>query len=93
MERDGTSALLRSLAVHPGRRKSGIAAALVDTCLKSARESGIREVYLLTGMAEKYLERRGFTRVERSAIPAGLLGNSVLEEACPSCSTCMKIGL
>lgn len=93
LERDGTSALLRSLAVHPGWRKSGIAAALVDNCLKNARESGIREVYLLTGTAEKYMERRGFTRIERSAIPAGLLGNSALEDACPSCSTCMKIGL
>ncbi|MFZ5631776.1 MAG: arsenic resistance N-acetyltransferase ArsN2 [Bacillota bacterium] len=93
MERSGATVLLRSLAVRADRRKSGIAAALVNQALQQSRETGGEEVYLLTNTAEKYMQRWGFAEIDRSRIPARLLQNSALNSACPSCSTCMKLDL
>ncbi|MCL6561090.1 MAG: arsenic resistance N-acetyltransferase ArsN2, partial [Firmicutes bacterium] len=93
MEQAGPSVMLRSLAVSADRRKSGIAAALVERALRQVREAGCKEVYLMTNTAEKYLQRWGFTKIERNQIPSRLLQNSALDGACPSWSTCMKLDL
>ncbi|MCL6611732.1 MAG: arsenite methyltransferase [Peptococcaceae bacterium] len=92
MEQDGTSALLRSLAVRPDRRRSGIAAALVDRMLETARKAGVTQVYLITGTAEKYMERWGFAKIDRGLIPARLLHKSALDGSC-RCGICMKLDL
>lgn len=93
MEFSGKSALLRSLAVSHARRNSGIASALVDQCLDQARQSGCNEAYLITGTAEKFMRRWGFASIDRSQVPEALLRDSGLDNACPSCSTCMKLEL
>lgn len=93
MEQAGPSVMLRSLAVHPECRKAGIAAALVGKALEKARETGSREAYLLTNTAEKYMQRQGFAKIDRSQIPPALLQNSALKEACCSCGASMKLDL
>lgn len=93
MEFSGESVLLRSLAVSHDRRNSGIASALVDQCLDQIRQSGCKEAYLITGTAEKFMQRWGFVKIYRSQIPEALLRHSGLDCACPSCSTCMKLTL
>ncbi len=94
IERSGKAVLLRSLAVRPDCRKSGIAAELVERSLEMARETGAREAYLLTSTADKYMQRWGFQYIERSRIPADLLKRSDLEAACcPVSSSCMKLEL
>lgn len=86
--------LIRSLAVRPDCRKSGIAAALVDGSLEMARASGAWEAYLLTNTADRYMQRWGFDKVDRGQIPADLLKRSELDSACcPGSSTCMKLEL
>ncbi|SMC45041.1 arsenic resistance N-acetyltransferase ArsN2 [Sporomusa malonica] len=91
MERSGSYGLLRSLAVASSSRKQGIAAQLVTTALSKARSSGIKEVYLLTETAEKYLKQFGFNKVSRAEVPASLLNDSALNSICPACSTCMRL--
>ncbi|MCL6477003.1 MAG: arsenite methyltransferase [Peptococcaceae bacterium] len=93
MERAGTSVMLRSLAVHPECRKSGIAAALVNQALDQARRDGAKDAYLLTNTAEKYMQRWGFAKIDRSEVPPALLQNSALAAACSSRCTCMKLDL
>lgn len=93
MECSGSYGLLRSLAVTPELRKRGIAAELIDAALSKAKYSGIKEVYLLTETAEKYLQRFGFVKVSRSEIPGLLLDNSALHSACSCCSSCMRVEL
>ena len=93
MEFSRESVLLRSLAVSPDRRNSRIASALVDQCLGQTRRSGCKEAYLITGTAEKFMQRWGFVKIDRSQLPETLLKASGLDGACPSCSTCMKLNL
>lgn len=91
MERSGSYGLLRSLAVASSSRKQGIAAELVNNALSKAKASGIKEVYLLTETAEKYLKKFGFKNIARAEIPVSLLNDSALNTTCQACSTCMRL--
>ncbi len=93
MEIAGANGLLRSLACDPNFCKQGIAAELVAGALTAAREQGIKNLYLMTQSAEKYMRKFGFKTVERQDIPEDLLKQSELNSACPTCSTCMSLGL
>src|SRR5579872_6828134 len=50
----GTEGLLRSLAVSPARRKSGVATTLVRQLEEDARAQGITRLTLLTETAEAF---------------------------------------
>ncbi|MFZ5643636.1 MAG: C-GCAxxG-C-C family (seleno)protein [Bacillota bacterium] len=93
MEISGTSVMLRSLAVKPEFRNTGIGKALVDILLKNISHRELQDVYLMTGTAAEYMARWGFIKTDRSAMPSSLLVKSALNTACPSCSTCMKLEL
>lgn len=88
----GSAALLRSLAVAPAFRKAGVAASLVDRTIAQARAAGADTLYLLTETAAAYFTRRGFVPVPRAAVPAALLTDSGLGDACPCCP-CMRLDL
>ena len=51
LELHGTSALLRSLVVHPDVRLTGIGKMLVEHAETQARARGVRAMYLLTTTA------------------------------------------
>jgi len=89
IERHGDAALLRSLAVAPDVRGTGLGAAILRRALHEAngRADGI---YALTTSAEAYLFRFGFERVARSSLPGQLLESRELQDACPSSATAMK---
>ena len=89
----GTAALIRSLAVDPQFRKSGIARKLIEHVLRVLRGDGFNEVYLLTNTAEKYLNKYGFIKINRDDVPANVLETSALGDACPKSSTCMCLKL
>jgi N-acetylglutamate synthase-like GNAT family acetyltransferase len=82
-------ALLRSLAVTPDLRGTGLGAALLRRTLLEAggRAGGI---YALTTTAEGYLSRFGFDRVRRDSVPAQLLASRELQDACPSSATVLR---
>ena len=89
MEPLGTSALLRSVAVHPDWRRKGIARALCDAIMRHAREQGVRRLFLLTTDAGSYFHKLGFTRTERDALPAEVRATTQFKETCPQTAIAM----
>jgi len=89
--RDG--ALLRSVAVHPDWRDSGLGRALVTRALESARSAGARDAFLLTTTAERWFPRFGFVAIARDAVPAGVRESIEFREACPASAVVMHRAL
>jgi amino-acid N-acetyltransferase len=90
MEHYGDSGLLRSVAVAPEWRSSGIGRALVERVLEDGRAAGIREIYLLTTTAERYFPRLGFACVGRETVPAALQLSAEFTGACPDSAVVMR---
>ncbi|HWI64061.1 MAG TPA: arsinothricin resistance N-acetyltransferase ArsN1 family A [Symbiobacteriaceae bacterium] len=93
LERYGTTALLRSLAVAPEQRGTGLGQELVRLLLDQAYDKGIRTVTLLTTTADRFFPRFGFRRVDRSDFPADLQASAELRGACPASSVAMLLDL
>lgn len=89
LERHGTAGLLRSVAVLPSHRGTGMGRELVGNRLRRARELGLLEVFLLTTTAAPYFARFGFARVERASAPVVLLESLEFTTLCPSSAACM----
>lgn len=89
LELAGAAALLRSLVVAPELRGSGLGQALVDAALELARERDVAEVWLLTTTADRFFEKLGWRRVERSSAPAGIRATAEFASICPASSICM----
>jgi amino-acid N-acetyltransferase len=82
-------ALLRSVAVHPSVRGTGLGRVLVERALVTAREAGAREVYLLTTTAVGYFPRLGFREVPRDTVPATVQTSVEFQGACPASAIVM----
>jgi amino-acid N-acetyltransferase len=82
-------ALLRSVAVRPEWREVGLGLQLVRRVVSDAEGRGLRALYLLTMTAEHYFPRFGFTRVDRSAVPADIRATEEFRSACPASATVM----
>lgn len=68
LERYGESALLRSVAVSGALQGAGVGSLLTAQIIKRARETGIKEIVLLTATARDFFARRfGFSDVSRAA--------------------------
>jgi amino-acid N-acetyltransferase len=66
LERHGDVGLLRSVAVSPESRQSGVGSRLTAAAVEHATASGVREVVLLTTTARDFFARRfGFAEAER----------------------------
>jgi len=73
IERAGGLGHLRALAVRDDRRGRGLGALLTAHGTRSARESGIRELYAVTETAEGFFAGLGFQRLGgKDAMPAPL---------------------
>ncbi len=84
LQRCGSFGLLRSLAVDPTFRSTGLGTTLCDhACLIAAGE-GIATIYLLTTDAADFFAARGFTVVERADVPAPIRATSQFSSLCPS---------
>ena len=90
MEHYGDSGLLRSVAVAPEWRSSGIGTTLVERVLEDGRAAGVRDVYLLTTTAEHYFPRLGFTCVGRDTVPGALQESPEFTGACPASAVVMR---
>lgn len=90
LEHLGSSVLLRSLAVAPESRGTGIARALVARLEDKARSCGQRDVWLLTTTAERFFERAGYERVSREDVPAEVRLCRQFAALCPSTASCMR---
>lgn len=93
MERYGSAGLLRSAAVSPEARSTGLGGQLVKKILERASVQGIRDVYLLTTTAEEYFPRFGFTRAARTEVPESVKASREFQGACPDTAVLMKHAL
>jgi len=82
----GENALLRSLAVAPEGRNSGVGSALVERAESHARERGARSIFLLTTTAEDFFRRRGYESADRAAAPAAIRATREFADICPASS-------
>src|SRR5512140_8167 len=64
----GDDALLRSVAIEPGRQKQRIGSQLVDYMLGVARQHMLKRIVLLTETAPKFFATKGFIVTNRSAL-------------------------
>lgn len=89
LERYGTSALLRSVAVDPRHQGKGIAGAMVRRLLEEARCDCIHDVYLRTTTAEGYFPKFGFAPVELARVPVEVQDSVEFQGACPASAVTM----
>lgn len=90
LERYGKDALLRSLAVRPENRFTGLGKQLADAIEEHARRTGVENLYLLTTTAADFFERRGYELIERHAAPSELQKTAEFSSLCPSQAVCMR---
>jgi len=76
-------ALLRSLAVQPSGRGSGVGRQLVAEVERHASAAGARELFLLTTTAAPFFEQLGFEPVAREAAPGFIVGSPQFQGLCP----------
>lgn len=89
LERYGTSALLRSVAVDPRFQGKGIAGAMVRRLLEEARCECIHDVYLRTTTAEGFFPRFGFAEVAVTEVPLEVKDSVEFRGACPESAITM----
>lgn len=82
-------ALLRSLAVAPGRRGTGLGSRLVAHAERHAQDQGVKSLYLLTTTAEAFFLRRGYARIPREEAPATIENTKEFAGICPVSSAFM----
>ena len=82
--------LLRSLAVAPAFRGTGLAQGLVAACEERAKNLlGIADLYLLTTTAADYFLRRGYRELARESVPSVVAGHPQFRGLCPASARCL----
>jgi amino-acid N-acetyltransferase len=85
----GEHALLRSVAVSPHWRSSGVGREFVQRLIGIAEDRGLQALYLLTSTAERYFPRFGFDIVDRADVPRAIAETVEFKSLCPSSATVM----
>ena len=62
-------ALLRSLAVKTDIRGKAVGSTITEYLLEEAKKRGLKAIFLLTGTARGFFQRKGFVDVPRSTVP------------------------
>jgi amino-acid N-acetyltransferase len=83
--------LLRSVAVEPEWRGTGLGRRLVTHAIADAESRGIKALYLLTTTAERYFPSFGFVRTQRDTVPDEIKRSVEFREACPASATVMAL--
>ena len=86
-------ALLRSAAVEPEWRGTGLGRRLVTHVIADAESRGLKALYLLTTTAERYFPSFGFVRTQRDTVPDEIKQSVEFREACPASATVMALEL
>ncbi|MET0822415.1 MAG: GNAT family N-acetyltransferase [Aeromicrobium sp.] len=69
---DGEHALIRSVAVAPGRRTRGAGSMLARFALDEARAAGVRRAWLFSRRSGPFWQKLGFTGADRDELAAAL---------------------
>lgn len=89
LERYADGALLRSVAVSPALRGSGLGRRLTEAALDLATTEQVARVYLLTTTAADFFTHLGFRAVARGAVAPGVREAEEFTTLCPSTATVM----
>lgn len=89
LELHGDVALLRSVAVAPNHRSTGLGKRLVAHVERHARAHGVRAIYLLTTTADAFFSRLGYASMARIDAPPAIRSTSEFSHVCPSSSVLM----
>ena len=84
------AALLRSVAVVPDQRSTGVGTGLVRALEDLARDRGAVRLILLTETAERWFSRLGYEVIDRSVVPADVARSIEFETACASTAVAMR---
>jgi amino-acid N-acetyltransferase len=85
----GAVGLLRSLVVADYARTQGLGSALVQQAESYAAARQVSALYLLTTTAEKFFQRRGYQRVDRTRGPPAIQATVEFASLCPASSAFM----
>jgi amino-acid N-acetyltransferase len=92
-ELHGADALLRSLVVAPALRGGGLGSRLLDRLTAAAPAKRVKRFFLLTTTAESFFAKRGFHKVARQTVPAGIAATKEFNSLCPVSAVCMTRSL
>ena len=84
------AALLRSVAVVPDQRRTGVGTSLVRSLEDLARAGGATSVILLTETAEPWFRGLGYTAIDRTSVPADVARSIEFETACSTSAVAMR---
>ena len=84
------SALLRSVAVAPDHRGTGLGTELVHEAEDLARAGGATTLVLLTDTAKPWFGKLGYDVIDRSAVPADMARSVEFESACSETAVAMR---
>lgn len=90
MERFGSRALLRSLAVAPSSQQRGIGRQLVARLEREAESDDVEQLVLLTETAEKFFRAIGYQVIERRHVPEEIKRSAEFRSLCPASAICMS---
>ena len=93
LERFGSEALLRSLAVAPEYRKHGLGQELVGRLEQDAQADGIKQLILLTETAEPFFSRLGYAITDRRDVSKDVKLTEEFRALCPASAVCMSKSL
>jgi N-acetylglutamate synthase-like GNAT family acetyltransferase len=91
LERYGSSAMLRSLVVHPAHRKQSIGRRLVIAALEIARWAGAAEIHLYTENAQGFFSAFSFEPVSGELIKTACAESSLVAGQCCTTATAMRL--
>lgn len=80
---------VRSLAVEENFEGRGIGRQLVETCLREARQIGLKKVFALT-YKDQFFAKLGFHLIEKSELPHKIWGDCI---KCPKFPECDEIAM
>lgn len=89
LERAGSKALLRSVAVAARWRRCGLGERLVAQCETEALQAGVSEVYLLTATAITFFHRLGYQDLSRAVVPAEIAAHRQFRSLCAPNARCL----
>lgn len=90
LERFGSEALLRSLAVVPEFRKRGVGRRLVARLEEDACADGVTRLVLLTETAEGFFRSLGYSVIDRGSVGEAPKQSAEFRSLCPVSAVCMS---
>ncbi len=83
IETYGSTALLRSLVVRPGRQNGGLGRQLVEHLENRAKAAGTTDMFLLTETAAGYFRALGYALMARDQVPEAIRATRQFSSLCP----------